>query len=213
MPAHPYYGSYCLYQTTDKRAAAALLGADNLVGDRLQVQMKRDGVDDVAWIGGRFGDAFCYLSASETQQIQLCQAKGWEVRAYLASVYFTDRPEPGRYWGEAVVLAFPPDDVALQAFGDTVGKMLADGVRPEVDLSEGELESIEESSGSWKPTRRRAKADTESGTALVKDHRTFTESMVEKARQRNMGCMVGGWAFLLALVALAVWALKSCGAF
>lgn len=48
---------------------------------------------------------------------------------------------------------------------------------------------------------------------MLKDHLSFNEKMIEKARQRNMGCMVVGWAFLLIVVALIVFALKSSGLF
>lgn len=91
--------------------------------------------------------------------------------------------------------------------------MISQGVRPDVHLGAASAQKIIDSNGSWLPEGRVPKLEMPKGTAMLKDHLSFNEKMIEKARQRNMGCMVVGWAFLLIVVALIVFALKSSGLF
>ena len=53
----------------------------------------------------------------------------------------------------------------------------------------------------------------EKGTAWVKTERSGTEALVEQARKGNIGCTIASWIFLLALVALLIFGLHSCGLF
>lgn len=98
MPATPYYGTYCRFKTADKKAGSQLLGADNLVGDVFDVYFKQEGVETIAWMKNRFGADIGYFDADISRDLQLCQVKGWSLHAVLASVYFTDSPEPGEFW-------------------------------------------------------------------------------------------------------------------
>ena len=51
------------------------------------------------------------------------------------------------------------------------------------------------------------------GTAIMKSKRSLNERMIEQGRKGNIGCYIVSWAFFFALVALAVFGLKSCGVF
>ena len=67
--------------------------------------------------------------------------------------------------------------------------------------------------GAWLPSDRVALPKKKKGTAWVKTERSGTEALVEQARKGNIGCTITSWIFLLALVALLVFGLHSCGLF
>lgn len=214
MPDAPYYATYCRFTTKDKKTGALLMGADNLVGDFFQIKMITEEGKTIAWMQNRFDQIIGFFDDDITYELQLCEARGWSTNCILASSWFTEKPEPGFYWGEAVIISYANNEKeAFDNFSHTIAKMLADGVRPAVQLSNSSIQAIVDSNGDWKPTGRVPKLKNEHGSALLKDHVTFNEQMVEKARNRNMGCMIGGWAGLLLIVAVLVLALKSCGLF
>ena len=47
----------------------------------------------------------------------------------------------------------------------------------------------------------------------MKSHRKMSEKMIEQGRKGNKGCYVVSWLFLLLLIALVLFGLKSCGLF
>lgn len=214
MAASPYYGTYCRFRTANKKDGSLLMGADNLVGDVFDIVFKQDGVETVAWLRNRFEQEIGFFDTETSNELQLCAAKSWELHAVLTSVYFTESPEPGFYWGEAAVICYSKKDAdTFGTFLQGVAGMISEGVRPDVHLGADRLQNVIDSKGSWLPEGRVPKIDVPKGTARLKDHCTFNEKMIEKARQRNVGCMIIGWVFLLAVVALIVFAIKSAGLF
>lgn len=214
MAPLPYFGTYCRFTTKDKKSGGQLMGADNLVGDPYDIEFVREGADDVAWLKNRFGSLIGYLDADITHKLAVCKARSMTLHAILASVWFTERPEPGLYWGEVVLICHPESQAdAFTPFIQSIKGLLADGIRPNVVLSSGSIQKIVESKGAWAPSERTPKLDNHTGTVLLKDHRTFGETLIEKTRQRNKGCMIGGWAAMFACIAILVLALKSCGTF
>lgn len=214
MAPLPYFGTYCRFTTKTKKDGSTLIGADNLVGDLFEIEFIREGNDDVAWMRNRLGALVGFFDQDITHELAICKAKDMDTRAILASVWFTEQPEPGTYWGEAVLVCSPKSQAeSFDEFARGLGKMIADGVRPNVVLSAGNVEKVVETKGAWMPTERTPKLDKQGGSAILKDHRTFSENMIEKARERNLGCMIGGWAALIACVVFVVLALRSCGAF
>ena len=94
-----------------------------------------------------------------------------------------------------------------------MGKQLGEGIRPDVSLGRDSLKKVIETHGEWVPSGRVPFPNKNKGTAWVKTQRTGTERLVKQARKGNMGCTVVSWIFLLAVVALIVFGLHSCGAF
>ena len=215
MAMPDYYATYCRFSTYSKDEAAVLLGADCCVGDVLQVHVEEHAVDPEGTLVNRFGATVGHINPDMAQQVLLCRAKGWEPRALLAAVYYTepDRADdnnqqagekgPG-YWGEVVIMAFS-NAPAYRAFCDTVAQALGEGARPNVELGSTGASKVEESKGSWLPEGRVSKPHLAPGTAVVKDHLSFNEKLVEQARRRNPGCMAAGWAFIAVAVAALVW--------
>lgn len=209
-----YIGTYQTFQTVSRKEAANLIGADNLVGDRYTIECTLEDGIQKAWLVNRFNQRIGFFEPQYSRQLSIFKAQGMELTALLSFVAFTDHPEPGYYWGDVAVIAFDPTyQVAMEAFLTGIAKEMAKGKRPRVQLEKRGIDHIIESNGSWLPTETVPYPVKEKGTALVKTRRSITDRLVEESRKGNKGCYLLSWAFLLGIVALAIFSLKSCGVF
>ena len=88
-----------------------------------------------------------------------------------------------------------------------------EGIRPEVDLGEQGVKQILESNGTWSPAKTVPLPTKKPGTVIMKGRRKMSEKLIEQGRKGNKGCYVVSWVFILAVVALVLFGLKSCGVF
>ncbi len=216
MAADRYFGTYARFETRSKKDAGALLGADNLVGDQYSIVFETEDGVTRAWMKNRFGALTGRFDEHVSRQLQLLSAREWKLVALLSFVAFTDRPEPGFYWGQAAVIAFDPaDEAAMEMFVGRVGKLLQEGIRPAVDLGKQGVETVLEHQGDWTPAERVPMPEREEGTVVMKQRRKTSENFIEHGRAGNKGCLAAGWIFNTALVAAVVFAflvaLRSCG--
>lgn len=209
-----YFGCYAQFDTASKKDAAALLGADNLVGDRFSIEFKTEEGAIAAWIVNRFGAEIGFLDPSTSRRLSILHARNFSIYALLSFVAYTSTPEPGHYWGQVAIIAYNNQlaDVA-DAYLDAVGAKLQDGVRPDIALGGQGARQILDSRGAWAPKQSIPLPKTEGDTVILKSQRKLSEKIIEQGRKGNIGCYIVSWAFLLALVALLVFGLKSCGAF
>lgn len=214
MADTPYFGAYYRFETVDKQAATDLLTANNLTGDCYHIEFEENDEGTKGWLVNRFDDRVGYLTGTGAYQARLQMAKGWTVNAYLSFVAYSEKPEPGNYWGEVALICYNPKyqdqmEVFLKSLVDAMGN----GVRPKIDFGKDAFDQLIESGGTWFPADRVKLPAMEKGTAVVKDHRTPNDRLVEESRKGKPGCYVLSWAFLLAVVALIVFGLHSCGLF
>ena len=209
MATVPYYGAYALFDTPSKQVGGMLMGADNIVGDLYTIEFRTEHGNQVPWIINRFGKEIGYIEGEAARELVLCQARDWKINAILASVFYSQTPEPGHYWGEFVVICYSKsNEEVFDRFVQGVSKMLAEGNRPTVNLGQNGFQQVLDSKGDWLPTTRQDKYTLDKGHAVVKDHRTFNEGIVESARSRHPGCMVVGWVFIFAVIATIAWFVK-----
>ena len=209
-----YTGFYARFDTPSKKDAAVLLGADNLVGDLFDIEFVTEDGTSVAWMRNRFGDRVAFFDANITRRLRILHARDWKIKALLSFVAFTDSPEPGEYWGEAAILCFSSEhEQVFTTFAENVSHRLMEGIRPEVDLGEQGIKQILDSNGTWSPAKTIPLPAKKPGTVIMKGRRKMSEKLIEQGRKGNKGCYVVSWAFLLAMVALALFGLKSCGLF
>lgn len=209
-----YFATYARFETPDKETAAAFFGANNIIGDAFSIEREYVDGEARAWIVNPFGQRMGILEEKAAEKVDLCNARGWTTVALLALVAFTEKPAPGFYWGEVVIISYDPAyEAAFSTFANGVGTMLGKGIRPDVNLGRGSLQKVVESGGEWMPSDRVAMPNKEKGTAWVKTERSGTEMLVGQARKGNIGCTIASWIFLLALVALILFGLHSCGVF
>ena len=205
-----YFGSYERFETAGKKEAAVLLGADNTIGDVDDVSIEYRDAHHEAWIVSRFDQRLGYFAPAFSRELAVRDSAGLTTVAILSLVGYTDTPDPGHYWGEAAVISYDARDEALAAFVERLAAAIAEGRRPNVDLGAAAIEAAIAADATWLPTETVPLPEREKGTVFMKKHRSFSERMIEKGRQRNIGCYIVSWAFLLALVALIVWAVVSC---
>lgn len=214
MQAERYFGTYARFNTLSKKDAAILLGADNPIGDVFEIVFQTDNGVSTAWMKNRFGALIGFLDAELSRQLSILAAREWKLQALLSFVAFTDHPEPGHYWGQVAIICYDSNlDQAFKPFIATTAQRLSDGVRPEIDVGEQGVEQVISSNGNWTPKQTVAFPPKEAGTVIMKSRRKMSEKLIEQGRKGNKGCYAVSWLFLLALVALALFSLKSCGAF
>ncbi len=210
-----YFGSYARFVATDKKMGAALSGPDNAVGDIGTVEFQFD--DDKrqqAWLKNPYGARIGHLDPLMSHKLAIYQAKGWELRYVLSFTAFSDGGESGTYWGEAAVIAFAPRYAEqFEQFLKAFSRRAADGLRPSPDLHASTVETIANDPSSWQPGAKVKMPQGSGRTAILKDHRTLHDKLLDQARSKNPGCYVVSWAFIIALIAFAAWILHSLGLF
>ena len=211
MATGSYLGSYGTFQAPERDQGVHLLSADSLVGDELLFETRHEDGKTSVVLSNRFGGEIGMLDAKTAHDVQLCQAKGWIVHVLLASVYAKQAGEGVRvgHWGEVVLMAYSSEHAkAFDVFTRNMSQLLGEGIRPEVDLLQSSVSQVIESGGSWQPNGRRA-AVAKDGNVLVKGQLSMNDKLVEQARKRNPGCMVAGWAFIVLVVFLAGYLVKT----
>lgn len=210
-----YFSTYARFDTVDKESAAPFIaGSDNIIGDPYTIENEYVDGKLRAWMVNPFGKRMGYVSNKTAEQIDLATAKGWHTVALLALVAYTEKPAPGQYWGQLLIISYDPQyEDAFVPFIKNVGKQLGNGIRPDCNLGQDSLKKVIESKGTWLPSGRVAMPEKKKGTAWVKTERSGTERLVKQARNGNIGCTIISWVFLLALVALIVFVVHSCGVF
>ena len=212
MQAERYFGTYARFETKSKKDAAALLGADNLVGDVFELEFIVQDKKNVAWLKNRFGGLIGYLDEETSRTLSILVARGWNLKAILSFIAFTDAPDPGHYWGQVALVCYENElEQPMSSFIQGISARLADGVRPDVSFGDQAVQQIVESEGSWQPKDTVPLPEKKPGTVIMKSRRKMSEKLIEQGRKGNKGCYAVSWIFLLAIVALALFGLKSCG--
>lgn len=211
-----YAGEYAKFTALDPKGAD-FMGADNLVGDCYEVDIRDEDGRYRAYLVNRFGKDVGYLENRMVRPTQLALAKDWVVHAYLSFVAFTaatDEEHPGSYWGQMAILCYDPRIAqAMETFEKRLSSKMADGARPQVDFGAQAIDKLLENPESWFPTDKARMPKMGKGSSVVKDHRTPNERLIEQSRKGNKGCYVVSWAFIIVIIALALYALHSCGVF
>ena len=199
-PGDIYYGEYVRFSTADKKVGAALAGPDNAVGDIGTIEfVLDDSKKQIAWLKNPYGQLVGFLNNHDSYNAAVMAAKGWELHYVLSFTAYSEEPDPGEYWGQVALIAFAPRyaeefNVFLKAFAKAAG----DGSRPDPK---------------WKPSSKIKIPRGGGRTAILKDHRSVHDSMLDAARSKKVGCYIISWAFILAVVTLVVWALHKFGLF
>ena len=87
--------------------------------------------------------------------------------------------------------------------------MLAEGIRPEINLGEQAISKVIESNGTWKPDMRSSRPKSESGTVIMKSQRKMSELLIEKGRAGNIGCYIVSIAFIIVVIVAIIFAAKT----
>lgn len=202
-----YEGFYARFETINKTQGSTLLSADHLVGDDYEVFFKTEEGRVVAWVRNRFGAETGYFDADVSRKLQLANARDQIIRAVLSYVAYSDEPSPGVYWGQMALFCFNPNYAdKMNAFVDRVADKIAEGIRPSINLGSQAVAKILEQPG-WLPNDTMPLPQKENGMAVLKDHRTMSEKVIEQGRAGNKGCYAVSIAFIVIVVLAAIYGL------
>lgn len=208
-----YEGFYARFDTVSKTQGSTLLGADHLVGDDYEVFFKTEEGRVVAWVRNKFGAETGYFDVDTSRKLQLANARDMKIRAILSLVAYSDEPEPGVYWGQMALFCYGLRyENEVNAFADRVAAKIADGVHPAIDLGNQAFSKLVEDP-EWFPNDTTPLPKKKAGTAILKDHRSVYEKMIEQGRARNVGCYIVSWAFIIAVVVAIAFGLHLLGLF
>lgn len=200
-----YEGFYAQYDTPSKKVGSLLMGADTLVGDDLKVDFRTEDGKVTVWLLNKFDAEVGFLDAEGSRKLQLANARGQKIRVLLSFVAYSDEPDLGHYWGEVAVICFNPAySTEMDAFADRVGARMADGLRLDVNLGAAAVKKIFDEP-EWVPTDTVALPKKKNGMAVLKDHQSISEKMIEQGRAKNKGCYAVSWVFIIVLVAAAAY--------
>ena len=215
MPSidHSYQGFYARFDTVDKAQGSLLMGPDNIVSDDYEVFFKTNDGKVTAWLKNKFGAEIGYFDVDASRKLQLAHARDQKIRALLAFVAYTDNPDPGCYWGQMGVFCYNPAYAKeIDAFVDRCASKIGEGVRPNIDLGSQAVEKIF-TEKDWLPSDNVPLPKKETGFAVLKDHQSLSEKMIEQGRSRNIGCYAISWAFIILCVVLVIFGLHTLGFF
>lgn len=210
---HSYEGFYARFDTVSKSQGSLLMGADNIVGDDYDVFFKTENNIVTAWLKNKFGAEIGYFDIDASRKLQLASARDLNIRAILSFVAYSDSPDPGCYWGEMAVFCYNPAYAAeFDSFIDRCATKIGDGVRPNINIGSQSISKLFEDS-TWMPADTIPLPKKEIGMAVLKDHQSMSEKMIEQGRAKNKGCYVISWAFIILVVAAIIYALHLFGLF
>lgn len=213
MASDLYFGKYVRFDTSSKDEGSQLMGADSLVGDRFSINFVVEDGQTTAWLKNKFGAPVGFFDETTTRTLSLYQARGFKMYALLSFVAYEDH-DGGSYWGQAALVCFDPaHEAAFEAFIDGVSRRLAEGIRPQVDISAQGVRQIIDSEGTWQPKKTIPFPSKQAGVALVKTKQSMTEKLVEQGRARNKGCYLGTFVVFALVIAGVLFGLHSCGVF
>lgn len=196
-----YQGFYARFDTDDKAQGSMLMGPDHIVGDDYEVYFAVEDDRTVARLRNKFGAESGRLDVDASRRLQLASARDQKIRAVLSYVAYSDQPEPGVYWGQMALFCFAPRYAdEMNAFVDRVAASIAEGVRPAIDLGSQAVSKLLEDPD-WFPSEMMPLPQKEAGSAVLKDHRTMSEKMIEQGRRGNIGCYAVSIAFIVVVIA------------
>ena len=204
-----YYGTYAIGKSTSKEEAGRLLGADNIIGDVYKVECDIIDGKHEARVINRFGDAPVVFNYRVSRELSLNKSKGFKTYAILTCVGFTQNEGDGNYWAEFAIISFPECHLEIFAvYVDEVSKAVKNNRRPEVELSAEDVQQIISSKGKFVPNKVHSKIEKKKGQVILKSQVKLSDKLIEQGRQKNPGCYIFGWGFLLFLIVLIVFLIK-----
>ena len=200
-----YYGKYAIGKPTSKEEVGRLLGADNIIGDVYKVITELKNGIYQAKVVNRFGNIPAVFNDEVSRELALNEAKSFKTYAILTCVGFTQTEGDGEYWAEFAIISFPESEIEkFSVYVNEISKAVKNHKRPEIDLEANEVNQILENEGHFVSNVTHPKIEKKKGQVILKSQVKLSDKLIEEGRNRNPGCFIFGWLFLLAVVGLIV---------
>ena len=146
-----------------------------------------------------------YLPAECSRVFCDLQEQGWTVRVAASAVGFHEHDRS--YWIEAAVFAYevaPQLAKPLDAFVTGVLERLGKGERPDIRLSDSQIDEALKNDKFYKNVKVTKYPKLPKGDAYYKRQRTQSEAMIMAGSARKPGCIVGTIVAYAAIIAVVV---------
>ncbi len=199
-----YFGTYARIQTDNTREGAALAGPDNAVGDIGSIEWRTEQQShQQAWYANPYGIVVASFDLPTSHTLAVYQAKGWIVHPILSFVAYS--ANPGHYWGEVAVIAYAPRYAnQFEQFLKSFAHQVAEGLRPDPNLTPMMVEAVIAKPSSWKPTSKVKLPHGDEHTSIIKDHRSLYDRMLDQGRKNNPGCYLASLILITVLIASVI---------
>ena len=204
MSSNIFYGTYTKFACETKQQSSLLLSADCMIGDICSIEFVVENGTTIAWIVNKYGARLVSIDEKTCRRLQEYQVRGFSIKALYAFLAFNDNIKNKPYWGEFAIVAYSNNYTSeFEQFIDGISKLLAKGIRPNLDFNPSTIEKIISSKGLWQPTNKLANLKLDKGVAIVKSKRSNLDNIIEQGRSGNIGCWIVS-AFIFAVIALLI---------
>ena len=208
-----YSARYEQFETSDKKDGAKLVGPDNAIVNIGTIVIESITTDAEklklrAFVQNSFGQRIGYLSDATSSELAAFKNKGWHLSYILSLVAFSEQPKPERFWGEIIFFVFDPSIYdEIEVFISRTAQQVAQGKRPNIDLSDSSLKDLISAKGAWDAGGHIEQPPIDKHTAILKSSRSFHDKLLDGARSKNPGCLIVGWLFILGIASLIIYVL------
>lgn len=203
--AREYYGTFRRVDISDKEESKNIGSRESAVGSRAKLVFGfSEGQKPVVQVLSQNGYSFGRFDDDFSEKLNYLKSTGHEVAAIVSSVGFSS--EEGGYWVELAIFAYQEQDKeAFEKFLTSCQIMYADGKRPDPDLTHNAITSIRETNGEWDDPKMALLPKLPKNETYVKVARTPGDKLIGEAVSGNKGCLIGGWAAIIAAAAVIFW--------
>lgn len=195
-----FFGTYHRFETVSHKEGALLLSADNLIGDRFEVEFEFIECSQRAWLINKFNKRIGYFDSDFSRRLSLLKASDASITAFLSFVAYTETDNGGSYWGEMAIVSRETrlvDD--FNPLVDWLADQLKKGVRPRIDLDCKAIDKYLSSDLTWRPSQTLPRPKFEKGTVMMKDEISISDRIIEQGRKGNPGCYAITWAIFIGI--------------
>ncbi|MDR1713261.1 MAG: hypothetical protein LBR39_03800 [Coriobacteriales bacterium] len=229
-----YCGFYGSFDPRDKTGGSFLIGTEGIIGADIGLEL-RDGQPWLT--APADGRPIAIPDEPAATRLRELLQQDWEIRCILArTIYRTDdkgftgefaalaiqagnseaagqnvaagvSAAAGQSSADRSVTAEVDVTAALHRFGQHIAERLRAGERPSLALTQLQLARVLDSNGEWYLTKAEPKPSLPEGAYVYRGRRSWSESLISQAYQHNKGCGILSWVVIIAIAALAAWAI------
>ena len=203
-----YFGTFRRIDNVSKEESKTISSRESAVGSRCKLVFGfAEGKKPTVQVLSQNGYSFGTFDADFSEKLHYLKSTGLEITAIVSCVGFSS--EVGQYWLEVAIFAYPEaEHDVFDKFVTNCQLMYADGKRPDPDLTPKAINMIRETEGSWDNPKEALLPKLKKEEAFVKVARTPGDKLIGEAVSGNKGCLIGGWAAIIAavvIIAFVVW--------
>lgn len=194
------YTKYIQAKPANKIQAAQLTSSNSVVGNFFNLEYDKE-IKQII-IFNKYKYPVAQLSAEDSKKIYLQINKENIIKCMLA--YVTYCQPKNCHYATFLFIAYPKQyKKAYNNFTNLIKSKIEQGIYPQINIEKYEHNQIIKKNGNFR-IQKNIKPDLKSGTVIVKDKISFTEKLIEEARNKNKGCYFASIVFLLTLAAFII---------